>query len=81
MTFLSARFHSISYFVAASPTVGVIARAISVATDIAVLGFTLKKTAYVFRLNPEVKSFSQLSAALAYNGMMTTIRSSTQKLT
>lgn len=48
--------------------VGVITRAISVATDTAVLGFTLWKTAYIFKQRKAIRSGSKLTTMLVYDG-------------
>ena len=64
-----------SQFLNAIGAVGIITRVISVATDIAVLAFTLQKTAYIFKLNQELKALSKLTVSLAYNGTMTLMTS------
>ena len=48
--------------------VGVITRAVSVTTDAVVLGITLWKTFYIFRIDREARSTTKLTTALAYNG-------------
>lgn len=50
--------------------VGEITRAISIAGDAAVLGFTLWRTIYIFREDAEVRANNQLTTALLYNGMV-----------
>ncbi|KAK7688733.1 hypothetical protein QCA50_008272 [Cerrena zonata] len=50
--------------------IGVITRAISVATDAVVLGLTLWKTIYIFREKAEVRASSKLTTRLAYGGSM-----------
>ncbi|KAK7688652.1 hypothetical protein QCA50_008190 [Cerrena zonata] len=47
---------------------GEITRAISIAGDAAVLGFTLWRTIYIFREDAEVRANNRLTTALLYNG-------------
>ena len=48
--------------------VGVITRAVSVANDAVVLGITLWKTIYIFRMDQEARHNTKLTTTLAYNG-------------
>ena len=50
--------------------VGVTTRAISVAADIAVLGFTLWKTFYIFKIDEETRETMKFTTTLAYTGNM-----------
>ena len=49
-------------------TVGVITRVISVAADVAVLGFTLWKTFHIFKMDEETRVTMRITTTLAYNG-------------
>ena len=48
--------------------VGVITRAISVSADATILGLTLWKTVYIFKVDPEVRENSRLTTTLARTG-------------
>ena len=48
--------------------VGVITRAISMISDATVLGITVWKTFYLFRMDTEVRENKNLTATLVYNG-------------
>lgn len=48
--------------------VGIITRVISVAADATVLGFTLWKTFYVFKMNKQTRNTAKITYTLAYNG-------------
>ena len=47
---------------------GVITRAISVAADTTILGITLWKTFYIFRMDKDARGATRLTKTLAYNG-------------
>ena len=49
---------------------GVITRAISVAADTTILGVTLWKTFYIFRMDKNARGATKLTKTLAYNGTM-----------
>ena len=48
--------------------VGVITRAIAVIADAIVLGLTLWKTLFIFRVEKEARAATKLTTTLAYNG-------------
>ena len=50
--------------------VGVITRAIAVIADAIVLGLTLWKTLFIFRVEKEARAATKLTTTLAYNGMI-----------
>ena len=50
--------------------VGVITRAIAVIADAIVLGLTLWKTLFIFRVEKEAGAATKLTTTLAYNGMI-----------
>lgn len=47
---------------------GVITRSVSIGADAAVLGLTLWKTIYFFKLDKEARQGKTLTSTLAYNG-------------
>ena len=50
------------------PTVGVIARAISMVADCIVLAITLRQTFYIFKEDKEAKENTNITTTLAYSG-------------
>ena len=50
--------------------VGVITRAVAVIADAIVLGLTLWKTLFIFRVEKEARAATKLTTTLAYNGMI-----------
>ena len=50
--------------------VGVITRVIAMAADAVVLGITLWKTLYLFRVNADARPANNLAKTLAYNGII-----------
>ena len=53
--------------------VGVITRAVSMATDAAVVGFTLWRVYYIFGADEDVRAMSRITTTLAYNGNTPTL--------
>lgn len=49
---------------------GIIARVIAVVADVTVLGFTLQRTIYIFKVDEEIRANNQITTILAYNGNM-----------